>query len=277
MRRLKRSQFAGVNQHYRNYRFEEYLDNMVRCGIQSLEMWCGAPHYILDPYHVSDISPLRRMASERGLKFVSLTTTSMQWQHQFGAPGKERQKLAVDYYKNGVRVAAELGCPVMSINSGWGYWDESKSEGMKRSMDAITQVADFAQQQGVTLAMETLQPIESNLVVSLEDAKRYLEQIHHPAVKVMIDLVAIGVAGETVEQWFEAFGENMVHCHLADGAPSGHRAFGEGEYPLAKVLQAFERYDYKGSFNMELGGQYMTDPFSADQRNMAAIRRFLED
>ena len=119
--------------------------------------------------------------------------------------------------------------------------------------------------------------MESNLVLSLEDAKAYLEQLRHPAVKVMIDLVAIGVAGETVEQWFEAFGENLAHCHLADGAPSGHRVFGEGEYPLVQILQTFERYDYKGTFNMELGGQYLADPFSADQRNMAAIRRFLED
>ena len=277
MRRLKCNQFAGVNQHYQNFRFEEYLDNMVRCGIESLEMWCGAPHFILDAYHISDPSSLRRMASERGLKFVSLTTPSMQWQHQFAAPGKEHQKLAVAYYKNGVRVAAELGCSILSINSGWGYLDESKSEGMKRSMDAVAQVADFAQSCGVTLALETLQPLESNLVLSLEDAKAYLEQLRHPAVKVMIDLVAIGVAGETVEQWFEAFGENLAHCHLADGAPSGHRVFGEGEYPLVQILQTFERYDYKGTFNMELGGQYLADPFSADQRNMAAIRRFLED
>ncbi len=45
---IEREQIAGMNQHYRHYRYEAYLDNMCDCGITSLEMWCGSPHVLLD-------------------------------------------------------------------------------------------------------------------------------------------------------------------------------------------------------------------------------------
>lgn len=272
---LKRSQLTGMNQHYRRYSFEEYLDNMVSCQITNLELWCGAPHFMLDARGFSDPAPYRRMAEERGLKFVSLCAPSMMWQYQYGISGKERQKQTAAYYGNGVRVASQLGCRVMSINAGWGFWDEKASETRKRSMETIQKVGDLAQKEGVTLALETLQPAESNIVLTLNEAKSFYKKLDHPAVKMMIDTVAIGVAGETVEDWFQAFGRDVVHCHLVDGSPSGHRVFGDGEYPLKKMLKSFERNDYQGYLTMELGGMYLNDPFQADQRNMKILRQLI--
>jgi len=274
---LKRSQLTGMNQHYRRYRFEEYLDSMVSCGIENLEMWCGAPHFWLDSKEFSDPAPYRKMAQKRGLKFVSLCAPSMMWQYQFGSIGKERQEQAVSYYQNGIRAAAELGCRFMSINAGWGFWDEDPSESRKRSLDSISRAADFAETQGITLALETLQPIESNMVLTLKEAKGFYQELAHPAVKMMIDTVAVGVAGETVEEWFQAFGGDIVHCHLIDGSPSGHRVFGEGEYPLQSMLEDFEDNQYQGYFTMELGSSYLRDPFQADQRNMRVLQRFFKE
>lgn len=272
---LKRSQLAGMNQHYRRYSFEEYLDSMVFCGITNLEMWCGAPHFMLDAKGFSDPALYRRMAEERGLKFVSLCAPSMMWQYQYGAIGKECQKQTVSYYQNGVHVASELGCHIMSINAGWGFWDEEVSESMKRSLETIWEVAELAAREGVILALETLQPTESNMVLTLEDAAWFYKQLGHSSVKMMIDTVAIGVAGETVESWFQTFGEDVVHCHLVDGSPSGHKVFGEGEYPLKKMLRAFEEHDYQGYLTMELGGLYLRNPFQADQRNMKVFQQLI--
>ena len=93
----------------------------------------------------------------------------------------------------------------------------------------------------------------------------------------MIDTVAVGVAGETPEQWFETFGEDIIHCHFVDGIPSGHMVWGDGEYPLESILRSFEKYSYKGFFTMELGAGYLDDPFSAETRNMQSLSRFFVD
>ena len=277
MLNLRRNQLAGMNQHYRRYSFDEYLDSMVFCGITNLEMWCGAPHFMLDAEGFSDPAPYREMAKERGLRFVALCAPSMMWQYQFGGNGRERQKRAAAYYQNGIRVASELGCHVMSINAGWGFWDEDVSESMKRSLETIWEVAELAVREDVILALETLQPTESNMVLTLEDAQWFYRELSHPAVKMMIDTVAVGVAGETVGDWFKAFGRDVVHCHLVDGSPSGHKVFGEGDYPLKTMLRTFEEYDYQGYLTMELGGLYLRNPFQADQRNMKILRQLIMD
>lgn len=275
MRRLQLTQLTGMNQHYRRYPYSQFLDSMVTCGIQSLEMWCGAPHFMLDSQSFSDPAPFRHMANERGLRYVSLTAPSMMWQHQYAIHGKERQKRAISYYKNAVRVAAELEVSVMSINAGWGYWDHDPTEAEKWSLDTIAHIADLACTMGVTLALETLQPMESNIVLHLADAKRFLDTLHHPAVKAMVDIVAAGVAGETPEDWFQVFGKDLIHCHLIDGSPSGHQAFGDGEFPLEEILNTFERHNYSHFLTMELGGTYLQNPFHAEHRNMQALRRFI--
>lgn len=274
MKKLINSQFVGMNQHYKRFRYEEYLDNMVRCGIESLEMWCGAPHYMLDPFRFSDPRPYLKMAEERGLRFVSLCAPSMMWQYHYAIPGKDRMEKAIGYYSNGVRAAAELGCKVISINAGWGYWDEDPAETEKRSMETVSRVADVALEFGITLALETLQPMETNILLNLKQAKSYYERLGHPAVKMMTDVVALSVAGETVEQWFRAFGKDLVHCHLIDGAPSGHQVQGDGELPLESILRTFEENEYSGYLTMEL--MDTVHPCEADRRNIAAIRRFLQ-
>lgn len=276
MIKFKKDQLVGMNQHYRRYPYEMYLDSMCSCGIQHLEMWCGAPHFMLDPYGFSNPDTFEHEARARGLSYVSLCAPSMQWQHQYGAVKGERQKLAAAYYKNGVQVAAALGCKMISINAGWGFEGEPYNDIVKRSIETVSNVADFAQAQGITLALETLQPIESNIVLTLEQAAAYYQELNHPAVKMMIDTVAIGVAGETVEQWFQTFGENIQHCHLVDGAPSGHRVFGDGEFSLQEILHAFATNEYTGYFTMELGGVYQEDPFRAERRNMQVLGHYFD-
>ena len=275
--KIRRAQIAGMNQHYRHYRYEAYLESMCACGITSLEMWCGSPHFLLDSNGYSDCGRYRRMAEERGLRYVSLTSPSMQWQYQLAAASPEQRRKSLRYFANGVHAAAELGCKVMAINSGWGYANEPREDAFARSAEMIANVADTAREDGVLLALETLQPMESNLVLTIADARKLVSMVSHPSVKLMIDNVAVGVAGETPEQWFAEFGNDIVHCHFIDGAPSGHMAWGDGEYPLEKTLAAFADHGYEGILTAELGGRYLNDPFSAERRNMSMLERFLAD
>ncbi len=277
MKKIRWNQLAGMNQHYRRYSYVEFLDSMCQCGIENLELWCGAPHFILDSKRYSACKEYRLMAEERNLHYVSLTAPSMLWQYQPAAPDALQFRKSIDYFSNGVRVAAELGCKVMAMNSGWGYLNQPVEDGLARSAELIYAVAETAQKEGVFLALESLQPVESNLVIRLEDAKRLYDMVGHPALKIMIDTVAVGVAGETPEKWFETFGDDIVHCHFIDGNPSGHLVWGDGAYPLADILNCFQKYSYQGIFTMELGRRYLDNPFMADERNVKTLRRFLDD
>lgn len=42
MRGIKRSQLVNMNQHYRRFSMDFFLDCQQRLGIGQIELWCGA-------------------------------------------------------------------------------------------------------------------------------------------------------------------------------------------------------------------------------------------
>ncbi len=93
--------------------------------------------------------------------------------------------------------------------------------------------------------MESLRPQESQLVVTLADAKRMHDEVNHPNLKVMIDTTAMGVAGETIDEWFDTFGDEIIHMHFIDGNPYGHLIWGDGNHPLGEWIDTVVRRDTK--------------------------------
>lgn len=50
----------------------------------------------------------------------------------------------------------------------------------------------------------------------------------------MVDTCAMGVANETLEDWFTVFGDDIRHMHFVDGNPYGHLIWGTVYTTLAK-------------------------------------------
>ncbi|MFR3284460.1 MAG: hypothetical protein ACLTR6_09065 [Clostridium fessum] len=60
---------------------------------------------------------------------------------------------------------------------------------------------------------QSLYVAESRIGYGLRQMKRLFDLVDHPRFKVMIDLTAMSVSGETIQQWFDVFGkENIVHA-----------------------------------------------------------------
>ena len=90
------------------------------------------------------------------------------------------------------------------------------------------------------MMLEQLQPYESNLLVNLPQMKSMLEEVNSPALKTCVDLVAMEVAGETLESYYDALGESTIQfIHYADGNPSGHYILGDGDLPVKKNILKF--------------------------------------
>ena len=79
------------------------------------------------------------------------------------------------------------------------------------------------------LVLEQLQPYESNLVYSLADIDRMLKEVGYENLKVCLDVVAMEVSGDTVDDFFRVLEDQIAHIHLAD---SNHEILGEGVYPV---------------------------------------------
>lgn len=197
--RIRREQIAGMNIHYVNYSLDYFLDAQQRAGFKSIELWCAAPHVWLDHMHYYDAEQIARKIRARELQVQVLTPENCTYPYQFAAKEPEHVARSFGYFSNGIRLAEDLGCKYMEVNSGWGYWNEDREEAWKRSRDMLSRLADVAADHGITLVVESIRPEESQLVITVQDAKRMIDEVGNPHLKAMVDTCAMGVANETLE------------------------------------------------------------------------------
>lgn len=272
--RIERRRFAGMNQHYKKYPLEFFLDAQQRIGFETIELWLGTPHFWLDSISYDDCRLVGRKVKARGLRVVAVTSPSLGYQYQYSPREASHVEKSFRYFSNGIRAAAELGAGIMTVNSGWGYANGDAREAFERSASLIARLCDVAASEGVALALEPLTPLESNLVTDLASAKRMFDEIAHPALKVMVDTVATGCAGETTAQWLEAFGPDLVHMHFVDGdrRTAAHYVWGDGACSLSEELDRLEARGYAGYLTQEIDdGRYLANPVAADVENMRSI------
>ena len=109
MRGIKRSQLVNMNQHYRRFSMDFFLDCQQRLGIGQIELWCGAAHFWLDHTGYDDVSALRAKLRAHGVRVVSVTAPSIAYQYQYAAQEPAHLEYSFRYFSNAIHLAAELG------------------------------------------------------------------------------------------------------------------------------------------------------------------------
>lgn len=278
MKLIDISRISVLSLHYNNYTLDYFLDCQAKLGIKNVELLSAHQGLWMDEYGYQDPAPIRRKLEERGLCCPVFTPENCAYGYQFAAKEPEAIDRTFRYFANGIRFGAELGAKILEANSGWGYWNEPEEEGFKRSAEMHSRLAEVAKEYGMTIACESLRPQETRIGYRIDQIKRLFDTVNHPNFKVMIDLTAICVQGESVQRWFDTFGaENIIHSHFQDCDPYGHYVWGDGKQNLHDMLCAFLDNGYTGLFSQELtDGSYFEDPFYHDQRNMRNLRMYTE-
>lgn len=265
-----------MNNHYEYYTIDYFLECQAKLGIKNVELLGGRQGLWMDPYGYQDAAPIRKRLEELGLKCPVFTPDNCSYGYQFGVKEPKLVELTFNHFANGIRFGAELGAKIFECNSGWGYWNEDQDEAMKRAADLLRRLTEFAEQFGMRLACESLRPQESRYGFTLPQIKKLVDLVDHPGFRPMIDLTAISVSGETIQDWFDVFGKGgIIHCHFQDCNPYGHLIWGDGCRNLEQELRAMLDNGYEGFFSQEITDRrYYPDPFFFDSRNVYNLKKY---
>lgn len=279
MRKITMEQFAVMSVQYVHYSLEYVLDSMVKCGIKHVDLWGGVPHYCRLDYPFAEdaekkIASIRGMLKERGLDVCVYTPETLAYPYSFSDPNEEVRKRTVDYFRMAMDDALQFGTNKVFLNSGCGLLDLPREESFARFVDTCRKIAAIAEQKGIELVLEQLQPYESNLVLNLTDIKRVLDEVDSPALYVCVDVVAMAVAGEELKDYFEILGKDKIQLiHFADTC---HYILGDGELPLAEYLDTLEEYGYDGIIDLEINDSiYWDDPHDSIVRSVEWLKKVL--
>lgn len=266
---------------YVHYPFEYFLDSMHELGIHGIDLWGAEPFYCRLDYPTSydATMQLKRMCAQmddRDQKVTIYTPETLGYPFNFSDPNPALTFRTIEYFKWAFEDAHVTGCHRVFVNSGCGLRNLSKEESFKRCANTLRAIMDMAEKEGILVPLEQLQPYESNLVTTIDDVKSMLDMVDSPNLRVCVDITAMEVQGESLEQYFETFGDKIEWIHYSD---SHHEVVGSGSYgkeKLAGYIKTLEERDFKNGIDLEINDSiYWEDPHTPHVETCRYLREEL--
>ncbi|WP_426455174.1 TIM barrel protein [Paenibacillus sp. S-38] len=265
---------AGMNITFRHFPFPYFLEAMSELGVDRIELWAGEPHLYVCRNALGTIRSMRKQLRARDMKVVCYTPEQCIYPYNIAASDEHWRQKSVDYFIENLYAAVELGADTMLLTSGIGDFSVALEESWKAAADSIFRLCQAAEREGVTLALEPLTRFESNLITDARGVKRMLEEIRSPALKGMIDTVAMQLAGETPEDYFALLGE-VSHVHLidGDGQSDAHLALDDGVLNWRQYLAGLQSCGYRGDCTLEIMGYaYYRNPKETMESSISKLQ-----
>ena len=185
------------------------------------------------------------------------------------------------------RAAKELGAKYISLCSGtrnadhlWSpHPDNDTQEAWNDMLDTVSRCTKIAEEYGITLAVESE---ASNIISTPERARRLMDTIGSPNLKMILDCANLFHAGEahkenvckTLEHACALYGDDIVLAHgkdIREGDGIDFCGTGLGIVDFAYTAALLEQYDFTG--NMFLHGIYdENDMVRAREHWLASVR-----
>ncbi len=278
MAKLATSQLIGANFSFQHHPFDHWAARMRDFGFDRIELWGIAPHLDIGRLTDEGLTRRRKVLEDNGLGVRCVTPEQVAYPVNIASGDDSYRDASIAQFLRAAEIAAELAADYLFLTPGRGYESEPEDRAWERSAEALTRIVSRAAELGIRCLLEPLQRAESNIVTDAAGLERMLDMIPAQTVDVVLDTVAMSVAGDNVQDYLARFGERLAHVHLVDGTPAGHLVWGDGYLPLGELVTDLAAGGYAGTLTFEPMGNpaYALDPVLVWQRNMSAIAPFLD-
>jgi|SRR5699024_6819969 len=242
-----------MNQHYHRYTFNYFLESTLQIGLDAIELWGGIPHLYVGDATYRDIKKINYDINKRNLKLICFTPEQCIYPINLSAKDYATRDRSISYFKKCINAANTLECEQMIVSLGYGFYNEPVEEAWKRAIDSLQILTKEAEEKGITLLLEQMSTVGSNVVNNLKTLQQMYGEIKSPNLKVMADTVLLEFVGDNLED-YKVFGDELVHIHFVDGNKqnTAHLAWGEGIFDLNNYLKVLNDMNYDRYLTLEL-------------------------
>lgn len=200
-----------------------------------------------------------KVAKDAGLQ--CLCSTSLDERTNISSVDQRTREKGINFLKRCVDAAAELGSDVIGgvLYAPWGLLKRGPRtrEEWEFCKESLSIVADYAKNQGVVLAIEPVNRFESYFLNTAAEAKRLIDEIGHPQLKIHLDTFQMNIEEDLMYDAIKTAGSLLFHFHCCAshrGIPGcDHVEWDEVFKGLWEV--GYDRWLVVESFTPEIMGQ----------------------
>jgi len=236
---------------------EAVLDAVAAAGLECIQLNLESAGLVPMPDEIP-AGLTRRVRAEAAARRIGIA--SVQGTFNMSHPDAEFRRAGLRRFRLILEACAPLGASVVAICIGtrnrdnmWGHHADNHTPEAWRDMSGcVREAVRMAQDAGVTLAME---PEVTNVVDSAEKARRLMDEIGSPHLKVTMDGANLFHTGElsrmaeVLEKAFALVGRDIIVAHakdLSQDGEAGHEAAGHGLLDYDRYLGLLRACEFRG-------------------------------
>lgn len=265
--------FAICNEIFQGWSLEDTFSYVAKAGYDAIEI---APFTIAK--YVTEISAeqrenIRALARKHNLAISAIHWVLVQTEglHLTDPDPAVRERTA-RYFIDLVDFCADIGgsCIVVGSpkqrNLGDGV---SREQGWEWATGVFRDAVMRAEQRGVTICFEPLAPSETNFINTAAEAVKFVEQLHTPHFKIILDVKAMSSEAKAIPDIIRESCPHFAYFHANDKNLKGP---GFGEVDFGPIAKALKEVGYGGYVSVEVF-KFEEGPEAIASKSLEYMRR----
>lgn len=219
------------------------LDQIKEIGYDGVEI----PIFNTNPEHWYS---WRNKLDNLGLARIAVTINGPG--ESFISQDANERKHTLERNKRALDCAMILGSDLLTgpFHSALGVFSGSNATAQEKTWakEGLWDLAEYADSLGITLGLEYLNRFESYLVTCSEELLALVEDVNHPACKLMFDTFHANIEEKNMAEAIKRIAHKLVHVQLSE---NDRGTLGKGRVEIPEILEALKQINYEGMLSIE--------------------------
>ena len=246
--------------------FEANVAKIAGWGYEGVELAIRDPDLV-------DAAQLEKLLATYRLK-VPAIGTGQAWGEEklsFTSADGAIRKSAIDRIKRQIEFAQRFeALVIIGLIRGITPSGQTHTQSMKFLVDGLKECAEKATNFGVRMALEPLNRYETDLVHTVQDGLKIIQQVGSSNLGLLLDTFHMNIEEANIEKSIQQSADQIFHFHVAD---SNRWYPGGGHLDFSTILRNLRSNGYQGW----ISGEFMPipDANTAAERSISYLKQVL--
>ncbi|MBI5644447.1 MAG: sugar phosphate isomerase/epimerase [Deltaproteobacteria bacterium] len=248
---------------FTKYPVTEAVEKIASIGYEGVEILADVPHLYMSGVSNSEINALKETINRSGIRVSNINANTVRgyngntrvWDPLFepslASVDAAARKWRINYSRKCISLAEKLGCPNVSLNSGYIMPETTPEQAMELLKGSLKELLRYAEDRDIRIGLE----YEPGLLIEYcAELAGLIKELASPYLGANLDLGHSFVVGEDPETVLKALDGKIFHVHLEDIKDKKHFHLipGLGDMDFGSLLELHKKYSYKGFVTVEL-------------------------